>query len=147
MQRKFFILVFSLLTTFSQAQELGVRFGDAVGGNVSIDMIVSIGDFSRIHGDVSFGNGLGVEALYDFLYRPLGATEGFNWYVGAGPYAFIGDPFQFGIAGEVGLEYHFAEIPLALGADWRPAFRIVDNTDFIWDGFGFNIRYVFSSTQ
>ena len=86
-----------------KSQELGARFGDAIGGNVAVDGIFTLGKFSRIHGDVSFGKGVGVEALYDFLYRPLGGAEGFDWYVGAGPYAFLGDPFQLGIAGEVGL--------------------------------------------
>jgi hypothetical protein len=62
--------------------------------------------------------------------------------VGAGPYAFFGSPFQFGVVGEIGLEYHFKGIPIAIGGDWRPFFRIIDNTDFGWGGFGFNIRYV-----
>ena len=30
----------------------------------------------------SFGSGVGIDVLWDFLYRPLG-DEAFNWYVGA----------------------------------------------------------------
>ena len=130
------------LSGITQAQELGVRFGQIVGGNVAIDGIFNSGQFSRIHADVSFGDGLGVEALWDVIYRPLGA-DGFNWYLGVGPYLFIGDPFQLGVSGEIGIEYHFKDAPIALGADWRPTLRIVDNTDMIWDRAGFNIRYVF----
>jgi hypothetical protein len=145
--RKFFIVVsLSMASLYSNAQEVGVRFGDAIGGNVAVDMIFTVGQFSRVHTDLSFGNGVGVEALYDFLYRPLGDAEGFDWYVGVGPYAFLGDPFQLGISGEVGMEYHF-DFPLAVGADWRPSLRIIDNTDFIWDGFGLNVRWVFGSTN
>lgn len=128
--------------TVSNAQELGIRFGDISGGNVALDAIFSTGDFSRVHADVSFGNGVGIDLLWDFLYRPLG-EEAFNWYVGAGPYTFIGDPFQLGIVGEVGLEYHFKEVPIAIGGDWRPWFRLIDNTDIGWGGFGLNVRYVF----
>src|SRR5262245_11870188 len=96
------------LSGITQAQELGVRFGQIVGGNVAIDGIFNSGQFSRIHADVSFGDGLGVEALWDVIYRPLGA-DGFNWYLGVGPYIFIGDPFQLGVSGEIGIEYHFKD--------------------------------------
>lgn len=139
-------MLFIGVSELAKAQEIGARFGDAIGGNVAIDGIVSFGKYSRIHADVSFGNGVGVEVLWDFLYRPL-SGEAFNWYVGAGPYVFLGDPFQLGIAGEIGLEYHFNGVPIALGADWRPAFRIVENTDFSVSGFGINVRYVFSRLE
>jgi len=126
------------------SQELGARFGDALGNrsSVAIDAIFSTGKFNRIHADVSFGNGVGVEALWDFIYRPLG-TSPFNYYIGVGPSLFLGDPFVLGASGEIGLEYRFKDAPLALGIDWRPTFVIVQNTDFT-NGFGFNIRYVFS---
>jgi hypothetical protein len=126
----------------SNAQELGVRFGDISGGNVAIDGIFSTGKFSRIHADLSIGDGVGVDLLWDFLYRPID-REAFYWYVGAGPYVWIDDPFWLGAVGEIGLEYHFNNIPVALGADWRPAISIVEETDFHAKGFGFNIRYVF----
>ncbi len=128
------------------AQELGVRFGNVTGGDVAIDAVFSAGEFSRIHADVSFGNDLvGIDALWDFLYRPFEAEgETFFWYVGAGPFLGIGDDFTLGVAGEIGIEYHFSGAPLALGLDWRPGLRIIDNTDFSVQGFGLNLRYVFS---
>ncbi|WP_020533667.1 hypothetical protein [Flexithrix dorotheae] len=141
MKKLFVLLVFIGLANFASAQEIGARFGDAVGGNVAIDGIISIGEFSRIHADVSFGNGVGVEALWDFLYRPIGG-EAFDWYVGAGPSILFDDPFGFGLSGEVGIEYHFNEVPIALGFDWRPTFWLVENTDFYAGGFGFNARFV-----
>lgn len=128
---------------YSNAQELGVRFGYAHAANVAVDGIFSTGEFSRIHADVSFGgNGVGIDALWDFLYRPLG-DEAFNWYLGAGPYMDIDDPFLLGAAFEAGLEYRFNSVPIALGFDWRPKLSIIENTDFYADGFGLNIRYVF----
>ncbi|WP_163321635.1 outer membrane insertion C- signal [Draconibacterium mangrovi] len=132
----------------SNAQELGVRFGDISGGNVAIDGIFSTGQFSRIHGDVSFGNGFGVDLLWDFFYRPL-SGEAFNWYMGVGPYLGVfdigndDDEFNLGAAFEIGLEYHFNSIPIALGVDYRPALEIIEDTDFHAGDFGFNIRYVF----
>ena len=143
--KKIFILfaVLMFITTSASAQsELGIRGGDVSGGNVAVDAVFSLGEFSRIHADVSFGNGVGIDALWDFLYRPL-SGEAFHWYVGAGPYAFIGDPFQLGIVAEVGLEYRFNSVPLVLGADWRPWFRLIDNTDIGFGGFGVNLRWAF----
>jgi hypothetical protein len=133
---------FTLVGVGSYAQEIGFRFGNVSGGNVAVDGIFSTGDFSRIHADVSFGNGIGVDLLWDFLYKPLG-DEALNWYAGVGPYAFIGDPFQLGVIGEIGIEYLFKEVPIALGVDWRPYFRLIDNTDFGAEGFGVNVRWVF----
>jgi hypothetical protein len=137
------IVMGSIIASNAQ-QELGVRFGDVSGGNVAIDGIFSTGQFSRIHADVSFGNGVGVDLLWDFIYRPLGG-EAFNWYAGVGPYIQIDDPFWFGVVGELGLAYTFNSIPISLSLDWRPSLSIVEETDFHSGGFGFNVRYVFGS--
>lgn len=135
-------LSFLYLGNAASAQELGIRFGDVLGNTVAVDALFSVGEFSRIHADVSFGSGLGVEALYDFLYRPLG-VDVINWYVGAGPSMLIDDPFYLGFSGEVGLDYQFNSIPLSLSLDWRPTFWLIENTDFRAGGFGLNVRYVF----
>lgn len=144
MKKGLVIALFSLfvLQINSQAQELGLRFGDISGGNVAVDGVFSTSKFTRIHADVSFGSGVGIDALWDFIYRPLG-EEAFKWYAGVGPYTFIGSDFQLGAVGELGLEYRFNEIPLAMGVDWRPFFRLIDNTDIGLGGFGLNVRYVF----
>ena len=143
MKKIVFFILSLVLSASIHAQELGIRFGDAVGGSVAIDAIFSLGEFSRVHGDLSFGDGVGLELLYDFLYRPLG-NEAFDWYVGAGPSFYFNDPFGLGFSGEIGLEYHFVDVPLALGLDWRPTLWLVENTDFYGGGFGFNVRFVFN---
>ena len=134
-------LIFTLATS-ANAQEIGIRFGEITGGNVALDAVFSTSQFSRIHGDISFGSGVGIDLIWDLLYRPIGG-EAFNWYLGFGPYTFLGSPFKLGVAAEAGLEYHFNSVPIAIGADWRPRLRLIDNTDFIWGGFGFNVRFVF----
>jgi hypothetical protein len=143
MKKLFFVSVFLLTGFFSNAQELGLRFGEVTGGNVAIDGIFSLGEFSRVHADVSFGDGgMGVDALWDFMYRPLN-VEGLSWYAGAGAYMFIADPFFFGVVGEIGLEYKFADAPISAGLDWRPALNLIDEVHLYGKGFGLNIRYVF----
>lgn len=141
--RKLLLIVALVLATYtySSAQEVGIRFGDVSGGNVAVDALFSTGQFSRIHADISFGDGVGIDVLWDFLYRPLGG-EAFNWYVGVGPYIFINDPFWFGAVGELGLEYRFENVPISLSFDWRPALSIIEVTDLHMGGFGLNIRYV-----
>lgn len=128
---------------FSNAQEIGVRFGDVARNNVAIDGVFATGKFNRIHADVSFGgDGVGIDALWDFVHRPLG-NEAFKWYLGAGPSMSIDNDFWFGVSGEIGLEYHFKGAPIALGVDYRPTLWIVQDSDFNAGGFGCNIRYVF----
>lgn len=128
----------------SNAQEVGIRFGNFSGNNVALDGILALGDFSRIHANVSFGGGgVGIDALWHPIFKPVGSSD-FNWYAGFGPSLFLGDPFSLGAAGEVGIEYAFADVPITIGADYRPVFVLVEDTRFVGDGFGFNIRWRFN---
>lgn len=142
--KKLLLLLIALFmfATISNAQELGIRFGVISGGNVAVDGIFGIGDWSRIHADVSFGSGVGVDAIWDFFYKPI-SGEAFYWYAGVGAFTFLGTPFSLGATGELGLEYRFNQIPISLSADWRPYFTIVENTNFDAGNFGINIRYIF----
>ena len=143
MKKLLLILLISFFgLSYCNAQELGLRFGDVSGGNVAIDGIFGTSQFSRIHADVSFGDGVGIDVLWDFVNKPLGG-EAFTWYAGVGPYVVIDDPFWLGVAGEIGLEYHFNGVPMAIGFDWRPNVSIIEETDWHAGGFGLNVRYVF----
>jgi hypothetical protein len=130
-----------VLSGYGQAQEVGVRFGDIVGNNVAIDAVFGHRG-NRIHADVSFGDGVGIEALFDFVMKPV-QGEAFYYYIGIGAFSWIGDPFRLGVSGELGLEYRFNKVPIALGIDWRPALRLIDETKFHAGRFGLNIRFVF----
>ena len=132
------------LTFFSNGQELGLRFGNVTGvNNVAIDGILSLGQFSRVHADVSFGGaGVGVDAIYDPIYREFGDLEGLNYYLGVGGSLFLGDPFLLGASAEAGLEYQFLA-PFSVSLDWRPTIWIITNTSFEFGGFGLNVRYRF----
>jgi hypothetical protein len=142
MKKPLLMVAFLSLGKLTHAQELGIRFGDVLDNTVAIDGLFAVGEFSRVHADLSFGDGVGVEALYDFIHKPLGG-EAFNWYVGAGPSMLIDDPFYLGFSGEIGLDYHFNQVPISVSADWRPTFWLIEETDFRGGGFGLNVRYVF----
>ncbi|MBK3517771.1 hypothetical protein [Carboxylicivirga marina] len=145
------IFVFALIAGVafgSYAQEVGVRFGGVNGGGgAAVDGIFSLGKFSRVHADVGFfDSAVGIDALWDFLYKPLQVEKStFHWYAGVGPSMTIGDVFWLGVSGELGIEYRFAGVPIAIGADWRPTFWIIDDTRFGADSFGLNVRWVFGS--
>jgi hypothetical protein len=142
--------LFVSISGLSQAQELGIRFGSNWGNNAAIDAIFGAGKYSRIHADLSFGGGVSAEALWDFVYQPVGGNE-FNWYAGVGVSTFLGtsnkydynSSFQLGIPGEIGLEYQFRNAPLSLSIDWRPVFVLVQKTQLNAGEFGLNFRYVF----
>lgn len=125
----------------SQAQEVGIRFGNVNGNNVAVDGVFALGEFSRVHADVSFGNdGVGIDALWNPVYDNI-STSDFKWYAGFGPSLFLADNFKLGVAGEIGAEYPFADVPITIGLDWRPYFILVEETKFDAGGFGLNIRY------
>ena len=144
--RKLFIVAAIVIggVLSSNAQEIGVRFGGTNGtGGAAIDAVFSAGQFSRIHADLGFyRGGLGIDALWDFIYKPLNG-EAFNWYLGVGPSTYLGDSFWLGMSGEIGLEYRFSSVPIAIGADWRPTLWVVKETRFGADSFGLNVRFVF----
>lgn len=145
MKKILFIATVVLFTfSYSNAQELGIRFGGVNGGGgAAVDGIFTLGQFSRVHADVGFfQSSMGIDALWDFVYNPLGA-EALNWYAGVGPSLLIGDDIGLGVSGEIGLEYRFTSAPITLGLDWRPTFWIIDNTKIGVDSFGLNVRYVF----
>lgn len=140
---KFFLLFTLLCLAFaSHSQEVGLRFGDAVGGDVAVDAVFGFGKLDRIHADASFGDGFGLEIIPDFFYDAIGG-EALAYYIGAGPSLLIGDDFLLGLAGEAGLEYRFNEIPIVIGGDWRPTFFLLEETDFVGDFFGLNVRLNF----
>ena len=134
----FAALFFGAITT--QAQELGLRFGHINGNDVALDGIFSTGEFSRVHGNLSFGqNGLGLDALWNPIYDDIPDTD-FKWYAGFGPSVYLSDNFRLGAAGEVGVEYAFSEVPITLGLDFRPYLFLVEVTEFR-AGVGFNARW------
>lgn len=144
MKKIFLIAIIAITSVLAgNGQELGIRFGGTNGyGGAAFDGLFNMGQFSRIHTDLGFyKGGVGIDALWDFLYKPLG-TEAFSWYVGAGASTYIGDDFQIGVSGEIGIQYYFNSVPISLGFDWRPTMWIT-NTRFGADSFGLNVRYVF----
>ena len=143
MRRIGVLLVVSLIVTNTiKSQEIGLRAGNVTGGHFAVDFVFNIGNTARFHADAAFEDGLGIDFLYDFMYNNISGEE-FKWYLGVGPTVFFSTDPVIGASGEIGVEYRFAEFPMALGLDWRPTFYLINNNGFLVEGFGFNIRYIF----
>ena len=142
MKKLFLILLISPFFYSLSAQEIGLRFGEMAGNNIAIDGTFDF-KVGRLHTDISFGEGVGIDIIYDFMYNPIMESSNIYYYVGMGVISLIHSDFELGATGEAGIELRFRTIPFVLGIDYRPSIIVIGNTDFHWNGFGFNMRYVF----
>lgn len=124
------------------AQEIGVRFGDMYGNNIALDATIPIKN-KRIHTTVSFGNNVGVDAIYDFAVESIFRSPDLHYYAGVGLTTLFASDFKLGVMGELGIEYSFPRTPISLSLDYRPAIMIIEKMDFIYGNFGLNVRYRF----
>lgn len=142
MKKLWVFIGFLTLGISLQAQEVGLRFGDMDGNNIAIDATIPVKD-KRIHASVSFGDNVGIDAIYDFAVNPVFNNSGFYYYTGIGLTSLFASDFKLGVMGELGFEYKFRSVPIAAGLDYRPAVIVLDKMDFVYANFGFNFRYIF----
>ena len=160
------LTIISAIYQINYAQEVGIRLGNnSTSGSLALDFvwkfetentlakdvsesrikILQILKPKRIHANLTYQYETFIaDATGHYFFAPLLCK---NLYYYAGPGVIIqlasGDS-SVGITGEAGLEYRFAKIPVALGADWNPSLsftsdgRVIDIIPL-----GFNIRYVF----
>lgn len=133
----------------TQAQEisknaLGLRLGDNDGFGGEISYQRGLSDNNRLELDLGWRNSNNVDAfkltgLYQWVWNIDG---GFNWYAGVG--GGVGSwsvdntdndgTFAF-VAGDLGIEYGFDEVPILLSLDIRPELYF-NSDDFRNDNFG-----------
>lgn len=153
------MLLFGLmLAAPTQAQNyqsaIGARLG--VPFSVSYKTFVSGSNALEVFGGLrgsSFYRWINVGALYQ-IHKAIPDVEGLAWYFGGGASAFfysfdddfVGDndtSVAFGILGDLGLDYKFADAPVNLSLDWVPIFFINGYTSGFGGGYGaLSIRYV-----
>lgn len=89
------------------------------------DDIVSIGAYYEYHGKIKNASGL-------------------QWYLGLGPqFFFAKETTDIAARIPIGLDYKLPNIPLVFNFDWRPYFRLNNDSDFIAARFGVGIRFIF----
>jgi hypothetical protein len=117
-----------------QAQEisknvLGLRLGDNNGFGTEISYQRGLSDNNRIEADFGWRNNHNVSAfkltgIYQWVWE---IDNNFNWYAGAGAglgsWSTSGTNGSFAyVAGNIGIEYNFKEVPIQLSLDYRPEF-------------------------
>ncbi len=156
MKKVFATVVISLcFALVSVAQDyntgIGVRGGPASG--LTVKHFIS--DRAALEGILSTRwRGIQVTGLYE-IHAPAFDAERLKWYYGVG--AHVGfyegrharwgdrdrDYIVLGLAGILGLEYSFTEIPFNVSLDWKPVFNLFGYTGFWGDSGAISVRYIF----
>jgi len=120
----------------------GVTFKTTLGENKMLDLIANF----RSNNNYNYFR---VTGLYE-VYLPITDAPGLNWYYGGG--ASIGSvkykPYDssdlyLSADGVLGLDYKFADAPINLSLDWKPAIQLAPDTDFDASGVGLSLRFTF----
>lgn len=165
MKKLLLVLVFiagGILATNAQERAIGLRGG--YGWELSFQTPVNANRLELDLGLYGGGNGFNLSGIYQWVNPINGFPEGFNWYAGVGAevgvwtasYSYYdgtsmkekrNSDLCFGIDGQLGIEYNFADMPLAVSIDWKPSIGFAPGVDnysaFRYSGFAGAIRYRF----
>ncbi len=158
--RLYISTVFICFSMFAYSQNfsenaIGLRFGGGDGFGSEVTYQKALGEENRLEVNLGWNtdddfSGFKLTGLYQWVWHLDG---NFNWYAGAGgglgnyEYELPNLPdenetFIF-IAGQVGLEYNFDEIPLQLSLDTRPELSFGNLNDDLDLGIALSARYRF----
>ena len=133
-------LFFSLVHN-SNAQsnwEAGIRFGEGF----SIDATFPLSKAPRLHTGFYIEDDFAFGTYFDWMFSLDGGPQGLKFFPGVGPEFYFGENFDFGIAGDFGVEYSF-KFPVTIGIDWRPGFMITDSFKGYTTNWGLTARFRF----
>lgn len=131
---------------------IGLKFiyGVSLTGKVFIKENSALEGIFRYNNAGGLGRNIAFTGLYEY-HAPIKGVDGLRWYVGGGGHvnyfswkdSNADAVTTFGVAGIVGLEYKFANLPLAVSADWQPAYIISSPSGFFAENGGIGIKYTF----
>ena len=142
------IVFFSIIISSSlKAQDFGIGF--RISSHIGITGKYFLSNSKAIEGQLNYNNnGMDFVGLYE-MHHSLGEPQWF-WYYGGGAHIsswnHTGDnSMLIGVDGIIGLEYRFAQAPLALSIDLKPAFDFIASQDpFVSHNYiGIAVRYYF----
>lgn len=160
MRSKLFVITFLLLAMgfTAKAQDYKTGLGLRIGPSYGITVKHFIKSNAALEGLLNTRRGgFSLTGLYEF-HGVAFQTEGLKYYIGGGAHIGFWDASRnyswyngdrdgtyttFGIDGIIGLEYTFAEVPISLSLDWKPAINLFNYSGFWGDDVGLSIRYAF----
>ena len=152
--------VFLIVSLMSFSQEIaenaiGLRLGGGNGFGAEISYQHALSNNNRLEVDLGWASdrnfdGFKLIGIYQWVWA---LEDNFNWYAGPGAgignydyevpgFNDISDTF-FLIAGQIGIEYNFDDIPLQLSVDSRLELGFGDITDDVDLGIAAGVRYQF----
>lgn len=120
----------------------GITFKTTLGDNKMVDIIANF----RSNNNYNYFR---VTGLYE-IYKPINDVAGLNYYYGIGgsigsvkykPYN--SSDLYLSVDGVLGLDYKFADAPINLSLDWKPAIQLTPDTNFDASGVGLSLRFTF----
>lgn len=147
------ILLFSFSAQNATSQTYDNAIGLRLGWGVGLTGKHFLNDQSAVEAIVHFGGAytsyFQITGLYQ-VHNPLDEVfSGLQWYYGGG--GFVGlwggdnstNSARIGIAGNIGLDYAFDDIPLNISLDWIPSFALVGfGNGFAGTTGGLVVRYI-----
>jgi hypothetical protein len=144
------------LVSMSNAQDYKTGIGARLGFDQGLTVKHFIGEKPALEFLLATRwRGFELTGLYE-VHNTAFNTDGLKWYYGAGAHIGFwngnytrgwGDPgtdyIVIGIDGILGLEYSFADAPINIGLDWKPAFNFTGYTGFWADQGALSIRFIF----
>ena len=137
-------------TSYKAAIGLKFIYGVALTGKVFIKENSALEGILNYNGAGRLGSNIAFTGLYEY-HAPIKSVDGFRWYLGGGGHvnyfswkdSDADAVTTFGVAGVLGLEYKFANLPLAISADWQPAYIISSPSGFSAENGGVGVKYTF----
>jgi hypothetical protein len=138
-------------TTYYKAA-LGLKFiyGVSLTGKYFISEKSALEGIVRYNGAGGLGSNIAFSGLYEY-HSEIKEIAGLRWYIGGGGHVNhfswkdVDAPgvTTFGVVGTIGLEYKVKNLPLAVSADWQPAYIINHGAGFSAENGGIGIKYTF----
>ena len=147
------VFVLTIFAANAQSYDTGIGLRGGLANGLTVKHFVS--ENAALEGILSTRwRGFNITGLYE-IHAIAFDTPGLYWFYGFGGHIGFWDGNRnpwfddeadytvFGIDGIIGMEYVFAEIPVTIGVDWKPAINLAGYQGFWGDGGALSIRYIF----
>jgi hypothetical protein len=130
----------------------GVTFKHFINENTALEANLNFRSYSSYYGYNGGYTYIEVTGLYE-KYGSISDIDGLKYYFGGGPvvgifsysdgYSGSDAAFRLGIAGVIGLEYKFSNVPIAISTDYMPSYNLLGGRYFSSNRGGLAVRYTF----